>query len=241
MKEIESIIERVKKLLSLSQSSNVNEAAAAAAAANRLIDKFRLSQSDLINNDDQIVEDNEYIYETKKVTQWKLSLISVLSKHYGVVYYNSALIKNNRKHSRFILVGLKSDIEITKYMYTWLFCECQRLSNMNAKGRGKVFVSSYCDGFVVGINQQLSSSREEIKKEVGSSIIKIDSRFSRANDFLNSNKNLVIKNIVCHRKVNSEAFLAGKQQGNNLHLGASLKDSASKILKRNLCLKSICI
>ena len=42
-----AIIEKVQKLLALSQSQNANEAAAAAAAANKLIDQYRLSESDL--------------------------------------------------------------------------------------------------------------------------------------------------------------------------------------------------
>lgn len=41
------IIEKVQKLLSLSKSSNAHEAAAATAAANKLIDQHRLTMADL--------------------------------------------------------------------------------------------------------------------------------------------------------------------------------------------------
>lgn len=133
-----AIIEKVQKLLALSKSSNANEAAAAANAANKLIDTYRLSEADLecmADAGEPIEEDSEYIYESGKVTPWKTALVSHLVKHYGCVHWNDTSYATGRQVSRYRLVGRRSDIGITKYMFAYLSAECQRLAAIEAKGK----------------------------------------------------------------------------------------------------------
>lgn len=217
----DSVIAKAKKLLALASSSNANEAAAAAAAANKLIDQYRLSEADLITEEnDPLIEDDGFIYETGRIVPWKSGLVVVLAKHYGCAVYNSAHYPNGRQVSRYKLVGRNSDINITKYMFNWLMLECQRLSELEARGKGKVFASSYCQGFLAGIRQQLNKSREEAKQNASTnSIIKIDARGKEATEMMNKLHNLRSKRTQSSMNINYDAYSAGKDRGNSIHLG----------------------
>lgn len=235
---ISNIVDRVNKLRSLTQSTNVHEAAAAAAAANKLIDQYRLIEADLETTEtlEPIEEDVDYIYETGKVTRWKSALISTLVKHYGLTWWNDCSYATGRQVSRFRLVGRRSDITIAKYMFAWLQAECLRLSEDEARGRGygRVYVASYCDGFVLGIRDQLEASRKEVWKDASSSaLVKLDERQLEANNWLASMRpNLRIKKQYSKRQVDPYALNRGKQAGASVHMGQALDVGAStKLLK----------
>ena len=232
--KLSSVIERVQKLLALSKSSNPNEAANAAAAANKLIDQYRLSEADITTEQgetDPLVEDDGYIYETGKITPWKAALVRTLAAHYGVAHFNAIHYPEGRKVSRFKLLGRKSDIEITRYMFSWLMMECQRLANAQAKGLGRVFAASYCEGFVNGVAIQLHSSRQEAQKTATSAaIVKLDARLKESTDFMYTNYNLRKAKAVSQGQRDMRAFVAGEQQGKNIHLGQSLGTGKMRLL-----------
>src|SRR5580692_6669241 len=160
--KLQSVIDKIQKLRSLATSMNINEANAAANVANKLIEEYRLSEADIAANNpalDHIEEDTNHIYTSGKITRWKSSLVRVLAEHYGVTHWNNATWVTGRQVSRYRLIGRKSDMQIVNYMFAWLTLECERLSGMYAKGNGRVFVASWCEGFVAGIAEQLELSR----------------------------------------------------------------------------------
>lgn len=232
--QISSVIAKVQKLLALSNSSNAHEAANAAAAANKLIDEYRLSEIDLEvqSESDPLIEDDSPIYETGRVTLWKNVLIHVLTTHYGVAHYNDAYFPEGRQVSRFKLIGRASDIQIVRYMFTWLIAECQRLANLQVKGQGRVAVASYCTGFVSGISTQLQASRQEVQKTATSeAIIKLDSRLQESRNFMyNKYTDMKKSKYQSHSQFDSQAFAAGQKQGRNIHLGSALGGSKTKLL-----------
>lgn len=234
--KLSSVISKVQKLLNLSVSSNANEAATATALANKLIDQYRLSEADLNQelNDNPLMEDSGFLYETGKITRWKSNLASVIVKHYGCAAFNSVIYPNGRKVSRYKLVGRKQDIEIAKYMFNWLLLECLRLSELNAKGNGRVFVSSYCEGFVSGLGTKLKESRKEAGEGFASSaMVKLDSREKESFDFMMANYKLKDAKAQSQRRVDGEAFRKGFDEGKKVNLhnpGNSLGSEKTKYL-----------
>ena len=228
-----SVIAKVQKLLSLSKSSNIHEAENAARIASKLIEEYRLSSVDLEvsgqSPEEELIEDDEYIYETGRVIPWKLSLCSTLVSHYGLAWMNEATYATGRKGSRFKLFGRKSDIEVCKYMFMYLSLQCQRLADLEAKGKGHIFVFSYCNGFVAGIREQLRLSREEAKATATSAaIVKIDSRGKEANDFMYDKHNNLRKTSGSSKsRMDYNAYSAGMSKGRTAHLGSSLKSGSS--------------
>ena len=234
---ISPIIEKVQRLLALSKSANIHEASAAANAANKLIDTYRLSEADIECMSDAgepIEEDSEYIYESGKITPWKTTLVHHLVKHYGCVHWNDTSYATGRQVSRYRLVGRRSDIGIAKYMFAYLTAECQRLAAIEAKGKGRVFVGSYCKGFVDGIATQLAASRKDAQQTASSNaIVKINAREEEAKAALYKfHTNLRTVKSQSHARIDASAFYQGKVQGQNMHLGASLSSGGAKMLNK---------
>lgn len=234
---ISPIVDRVQKLLALSKSDNPNEAAAAAAAANKLIDQYRLSEADLEiqgQAEEPLEEDEGYIYESGKITRWKSNLVMELVSHYGLYVWNDNYWPKGRQVSRYRLVGRKSDITIAKYMFSWLVLECQRLADLYAKGQGRVYVASYCSGFVNGVTEQLKASRKEVQAEASAgALVKINERSELAKLFAKSlHNNLVTRKSYSHGQTDREAFASGQVSGRNIHLGQSLGAGGAKLLSK---------
>jgi hypothetical protein len=93
-------------------------------------------------------------------------------------------------------------------------------------------VSSYCNGFVNGIAEQLRASRAEIKETSNSTaMIKIDARYDQAKAALyQMHSNLIYKKTHSQSRTNNEAFGMGQQRGVNMHLGANLGSGSGKLL-----------
>jgi hypothetical protein len=234
--KLQAVIDKIQKLRALAgNNSSLEEANAATAAANRLIDEYRLSESELATNDptlDPMEEDEGYIYTSGKITPWKAYLIKVLARHYGVAHFNDITkdLFSGRKVSRYKLVGRKSDMQITNYMYAWLVLTCQQLSDQEAKGRGRIYIASYCSGFVEGIKEQLAASRLQAQITATSmAIVRLDSRRAEARAFMYANNtNLRSVRSASYSQKDGDGFAAGKERGESIHLGSALGSAGSK-------------
>jgi hypothetical protein len=231
--KLQSVIEKIQALRALAGSNtSLNEANAAANMANKLLETYRLQESDVASSNpelDPIAEDDRYIYESGKVTPWKASLVRILAAQYGVAYFNDCIRHpdTGRQISRYRLIGRKSDVEIVHYFFAWLVLECNRLSQMFAKGNGRVFIASWCEGFVVGIKEQLELSRASAQEQASSqAIIHLDNRMNESKAAMYAkHTNLKKSKASSYRQRDQFGFDAGKTQGSRIHLGSALGSS----------------
>lgn len=229
------IIEKIKKLRDLATSSNANEAAAAAKAADKLIAQHRISEAELqaATKVDlpAAIQDGNPFYETARVTAWKRNLSHYLGTHYGCkIINNPSYSETGHIINKYYLIGNKGDVEIIRYMFAWLSNEIERLCKKHCKGKGRVICASYCDGAVAGINMQLALSKEETKQEAikvgaSSALAILDNRLELANMAMQKMyPNLQMKKASSFRQIDINAFNKGKVDGLNIHLGKSLKE-----------------
>lgn len=227
------IVDRVRKLLQLSQSSNQNEALAATAIANKLIAEHNISVAELeINggNVEPVVESDTFIYETGRIIPWKQSLAVILAKNYGCAIFNSLDYSGGRKFSRLKLVGRASDIGICNYMFAWLVTTIQTLSDAECKGKGKVFAQSYCQGFVSGIQIQLTVSKKEAESGFGvAAIVRVNSRLDEAEKWMRAQHQLKKEKHASHSRFDLAAYGQGVEAGKNIHLGKSLNSGVKAL------------
>lgn len=236
MTDLNSIIERIKKLLALSKSSNLHESQAALNKANKLIEEYRLSEAELdADKADPVVRDLNPVYTSARRTQWKSELVMILSHHYGCEVFNNSVGRN----SAYILFGRQSDIDIVRYMISWLMLEAERLAHNQSKSRqfdrsgGKIFCASYCLGFVRGLSEQLKKSSDEANEGASSvAIVAINSRLQESKDYVKIIYPKSKKSAPLNKgHYSNNAYLNGKEKGKNIHLGASLnKASGVKLL-----------
>lgn len=222
------VIDKIRQLRELSKSSNIFEATAAAKAADKLLQKHRLTEEDLIargvSQKEYPEDDSHVLYETARIITWKSILASVLARHYGCALWDGVSYETGHKVSRYKLVGRKSDMEMVRYLFAWLVFEIERLCKLSCKGKGHIVSQSFCEGAVSGIKQQLDKSKEEIKQEANQSgqslaLVRIDERLSESRTALYSlHKNLKVDKSVSYRRLNQDAYNNGISAGKNIHL-----------------------
>lgn len=164
----EKVIDKIRKLFSLSDSSNEHEAKQAMLMAQKLMAKHNLEAKDIVINEKSDVHEIECGDYGKKT--WKRILASVISNNFRCKHFY-----NNRGRRGFIVVfvGILEDIEIAKEIYEFaintiennqkkIYREFQMLGQVT-KGVKK----SYAMGFIDGLNDALEEQKEDIQQEYG--------------------------------------------------------------------------
>jgi hypothetical protein len=187
MSDISSLIEKVAKLRALANGNpNENEAEAARAAADKIIQAHRISQAEIeaatgvISNDDPFV--CLPIHEGGRRTLWREQLLWGLATHYGFAWY----YKNTRKTVvvqkgaragtykqertlTYMVVARKSDYEIAHFMFHWICDQLESLSRWHNGGKGVAAGKSWFDGAAVGVRTQFDRLNAAMRSQAASS------------------------------------------------------------------------
>ncbi len=150
------ILDKIKKLMALANSSNPHEAANALRKAQLLMQEYQLSESDVALSD--IVEHSATLANTSKTQpQWSMNLMGMIQQTFGVTgYFNPGL-------RRCFFVGYQDRAEIAAYCYTVLARqlkaarrEYQASLNKRLKPKTKTARADlFCEGWVSGVYQQV--------------------------------------------------------------------------------------
>ena len=120
----EKVIDKIKKLLALSQSDNEHEAAFAASKAQELLDKenVRISEVEGVSGS----EISEYLVKEKgRFMSWEMQLFAKLAKTMDCFPY----VETNRavKMRRLMVAGYKQDVEVLNYLREYVSKSILRL------------------------------------------------------------------------------------------------------------------
>jgi hypothetical protein len=142
------LIAKIQKLRALAQSTNVNEAANAAAAAEKLIAEHQLTEAELESSsnppaNEPTEEDADPIYfeAGDRRASWRWWLAGGLARLYGVALVGAHMRQPTGEKSAYFpydpvvawgsgvrAIGRKSDVEIMRYQYAYLSVEIERLT-----------------------------------------------------------------------------------------------------------------
>lgn len=156
------IVEKVRKLLALSSSSNVHEAALAALRAQELIDKHRLTASltSTTPSDEQVTDGRQHpLFEGRRIRKWKAVLAAGLATLNGCVAYTDT----TASPKRILVVGNDSDREMVFAMWEPLVHQIEWLSatHLQGKGRDKRWHDAFRIGAVETIVARLQQARTQ--------------------------------------------------------------------------------
>lgn len=170
-------IQKAIKLLRLSESSNVNEAALAATRAQEILDRFEIDKAALElsgaepETPDEEIEDfsskGAYLddEESSRYPRWKLSLAGsvaranacqVYLRHVG--YHRGTSAWKSTATHKMGIVGRPSDVEKVRYLFAYLVNETNRLTDRDGKGCGKTWRNNYRLGVVDTLRNALYDS-----------------------------------------------------------------------------------
>lgn len=230
----DNILERVRRLLALAESSNVHEAAAAAAKAQELMTKHRIEQAEL--EGEELVEDEPVLNEEAESfigrKPWRELLLSGLAQANGCETY----IVKQRRTGRITLrvLGPASDAGLVRYMQAYLTREVERLSDVAAKAErerrrrdgGDTFGvrlawhNSFKLGAAAELRQRLlEASTRAMNGASGTALARIDKTDERVAAALAALNLGNRKHRARYR--HSDAFRAGREAGAGINLDQS--------------------
>lgn len=146
----EEAISKAAKLLRLATSSNPHEAALAASRAQEIIDRFHLEPASLDLTGDTQAKPDEPIKDFGSDpldgahATWKWRFLSTLLRMNGCKAYKNV--------GRYAIVGRPSDVQVVRYLYSWLCREIDRLTGKHCAGNGR----TYCNNFRIGAAETIS-------------------------------------------------------------------------------------
>lgn len=226
------IIEKIKKLLSLSKSDNEHEAANAAAAAAGLMAQHQISVATLGEDDDAFVDATLGSYtidsSCRRKVPWKADLAFGVASSFGCKYHYSG--------ASLCMVGRSSDVDAVKYIYMYLVREINRLAEESWEGytfaewdTPKAYKGAFRTGASITVRKRLHDSRKENleKEKQGADVLKCQAiirvekndeaiekfyeQYAEDNNFKNFKSQGTIGSI--------DGLNAGKKAGNNINLG----------------------
>ena len=173
-----SIIDKIKKLLALATSDNVNEASTAAAAAQKLMTQHRISAAEVeghSTSSGQVEEilNTEFASE-KSLIPWKSRIASGLAKANGCEIYHG------RHHTgvKTMYIGPASGLATMQYMYQYLVREVDRLAaaERGRPGVDRTYLTSFRYGAAKTIAERLQESAQETMAEASGTALAVINR-----------------------------------------------------------------
>lgn len=172
------ISERIRKLLRLSKSDNVAEAANAAAQAQRLMEKHQLDVAMLsadVHDGGEPWKVREHhdkpLAKGKRIPLWKVTLAQGLAGLNGCKIYMLQWEGDSTSVNEMCLIGTDSDVGGVHAMFKYLAKEIGALARVyRAKTKGKrkhlnVAVDSFRRGAVDRCVQRLRAEQERVRDE----------------------------------------------------------------------------
>ena len=181
----DKIIEKVRRLLALAESDNVNEAANAAAAAQRLMVEHRIDTAALAvesGEEDEPIE-NDTLFSAAKKETWLGILASGVAASNGAECYWKKTYEGSFLH----IVGTTDMVKTTRYMFEHLRREIDRLCKAAGSGKGRGFQNSFRLGAASTLSFRVRSAAKEQRREQrtvaaskgSSALVRIDNALAR--------------------------------------------------------------
>jgi len=164
----ESIIDKIRKLLRLSEGTdNEAEAAAAAGMAQRLMSQHSIEAAKLTiecgDKQEDIVNPQSHF---GKYASWKAVALGAIAKANGCGFYKSDRNEFATHHSMH-LFGRPSDIEMCRELIDWVVLEIDHLARVRCPGEGRTFAHNYRYGCAEAVAR---SVREEAEAAVAGAL-----------------------------------------------------------------------
>jgi Protein of unknown function (DUF2786) len=158
------ILDRVRKLLELAKSDNINEASNAAAAAQELMTRHAIGEAmlDVKPDADEKAEpiQHDLLHATGglQLPSWKGVLGTVLCEVNGCMCFRTGGNLN--------VIGRPSDAATVRYLFAYIAHEVDRLAELAASERGnpgRTWLNNFRLGAVTEVNRRLRQAHKDTR------------------------------------------------------------------------------
>lgn len=240
------ILEKVRRLLALSQSDNIHEAAVAAKTAQKLMARHNIEAAmlEVGEGESSLGEVGESIFEeitSGRVASWKVRLAHAVSLANACQSYT----RTGGGRTEFIFVGSSADTNAARYLASLLVREVDRLVQVDRKANPwkkghpyRRYWSSFRKGASEAIAEKVregaKTAREEARERaeasdrvsqtstalvhVDSALARVDQKSQRAADYLSAKYEKMGTYRQTATPVDADGFARGVQAGRSVSL-----------------------
>lgn len=206
----ENVVEKVRKLLALSQSDNPNEAASAAAMAQQLMEKHAIEMAD-VEEEPEKVEWSDFGPKLKRKSTWQGFLATVIAENHGCASVWMG--------SRLVIAGRSSDVQIANAVRDYCHHEIDRLTAKHAAGQGRQYGVSFRIGCVVAIKKAIQQERDALRAAMAGKVTEtaltvVDTRAKEAEETFGPTSA-----FKSNRRQDALGFISGQVHGKNIYAG----------------------
>lgn len=209
MEDLETVKQRIKKLLALSKSSNENEAASALIKANEMMENYNLSSFQFSEYTEAKVKG------TKRFIRWRVLLANAVENLYATYHYTD-------RTGHLVFIGEELDVFMSTEMYKYLVKTIDRMSKLNIRKNAKYkYRQSYRAGIasrlydrIYELGQQCSWRNPEELKEQKKQIA----------EFVEKQVSISLSQKK-FEKANPTAFSKGKNDADGISLSRQMTES----------------
>lgn len=170
-------IERAQKLLALSRSDNVHEAAAAMQQAQAILLKFGIEQTELEDQEtEEEIEAGGAIHATSKFNMdtWCIRLASNLAASNQCRALLAQRWVKGREMAIIEIFGRPSDIKAVRFLYAHYLGQINWLSDRDGKGQGRTWRNNFRHGCVDTLELALLRARSDARESNERGLIRLD-------------------------------------------------------------------
>ena len=244
----EAILDKIRKLLKLSEGANavgsIHEATAAAARAQALLFEHKLDMADVpIGSDDpEPIKQHEVGYQERgsRITRWRLSLLST------VVAHNFCRIAwRNLDNATCNVIGRESDVQTVRYLFAFLAVEIDRLCLADLKirrldkGSAKTWANNFRHGAVEAVGaklREMAAARRraatvDATADHGRALMVIDREKAALDLYYQQNiEGKVRRGAGSYHRGNNAARAAGRAAGSGINFNSQISGGRTKAL-----------
>lgn len=225
------ILDKIKKLLALANSSNEHEAKVASARAQELLVKYNLTMQDVDNVSHKYTEEMVETGRKRAATEWKY-IQSLLREFFfiEIVHTKKPIYTGDIAQDMFgpqgykfcyVMFGQPHNIEVAKYVRDFLthafknsFKAYRKEHNAPAGSR-----QSYYYGLYQGLHEQLTQARQGVEQETGLVVVPDADLEKHINDVLSGALTKSQSRATLNDK---QAAMAGYEQGKEMRIAKGL-------------------
>ena len=234
------IKERIRRLLALAESSNVNEAAQAAAKASDLLHKYNLSIEDIPIEGETLDEYGVLVIDYEGQAMWRRDLLETIARaNNATTVYTAGTTKGK-------VIGREHEQQITVWMYTYLAGQIQRIAKkeyreykerqtlkmypdfLNPIVVPRKWYNSFYYGAVTAISARLNDLRRSQMQESSQSTALVLNREALATQARDRLIGRVSAAPSTATRVDQTAFRKGIEAGKNISLNRRVSGTESR-------------
>jgi len=234
----EAILTKIKLLLNLTKSPNANEADNAQAMVNKLVDKYSITEAELKSIEDKppLYGEENKLFHTLGLVGWRQQLALAVGKFFFCQIVQEEIVPLHGVHEfTYYVYGESEDEDKVKFAFHAFAAQVEDLIKNKCVGRGPIYVSSYGEGVIETIKNNIYWEGIDIPK------VKEPSRTVSEEKVLNNGRS----NLSVHKEekekpveqsvdVNTQsmikdinAYFRGIEDAKDIHLGEILELEAA--------------